>query len=158
MSAWGGAPGDHPDDDRPAPDGGPRPRPAAPDELVAGLTPSQEASVVHRGGPQQQVHRLHGGVDRPPYLAFGLDMAMGDGLGEDFLLQETGDAGKGAGRHLQVAGRDGGGTGGLEGSGGSLKLDDHGLGARVAARQLGGDETQGGGVEAMGRDAHSVGR
>jgi len=51
MSAWGGAPGDHPDDDRPAPDGGPRPRPSGPDELVAGLTPSQEASVVHRGGP-----------------------------------------------------------------------------------------------------------
>jgi len=51
MSAWGGAPGDHPDDDRPASDDEPRPRPAGPDELVAGLTPSQEASVVHRGGP-----------------------------------------------------------------------------------------------------------
>ncbi len=33
MIAWGGGPGDHPD------------------ALVAGLTPSQEASVVHRGGP-----------------------------------------------------------------------------------------------------------
>ena len=51
MSAWGGAPGDHPDDDRPAFDGDPRPRPTGLDELVAGLTPSQEASVVHRGGP-----------------------------------------------------------------------------------------------------------
>ena len=51
MSAWGGAPGDHPDDDRPASDDEPRPRPTGPDELVVGLTPSQEASVVHRGGP-----------------------------------------------------------------------------------------------------------
>ncbi len=51
MTAWGGAPGDHPDDDRPAPDEAPRPRPSGLDELVAGLTPSQEASVVHRGGP-----------------------------------------------------------------------------------------------------------
>jgi DNA helicase II / ATP-dependent DNA helicase PcrA len=41
MSAWGGAPGDHPDDHRPT----------GPDELVVGLTASQEASVVHRGGP-----------------------------------------------------------------------------------------------------------
>ncbi|MGD0883020.1 MAG: UvrD-helicase domain-containing protein, partial [Acidimicrobiales bacterium] len=38
-------------DSRLALDGPPRFQPAGIDELVAGLTPSQEASVVHRGGP-----------------------------------------------------------------------------------------------------------
>ncbi|MGA2838428.1 MAG: UvrD-helicase domain-containing protein [Acidimicrobiales bacterium] len=51
MTAWGGGPGDHPDDSRAAPDDPHRHPPAGIDELTAGLTPSQEASVVHRGGP-----------------------------------------------------------------------------------------------------------
>ena len=51
MTSWGGGPDDHPDGGQLA-FGAPT-RPAAPstDELVAGLTPPQEASVVHRGGP-----------------------------------------------------------------------------------------------------------
>jgi len=51
VTAWGGGPGDHPDDGRPALGGTLRFQPTGTDDLVAGLTPSQEASVVHRGGP-----------------------------------------------------------------------------------------------------------
>ncbi len=51
MTAWGGGPGDHPDEGRPDSGGTPRFQPVGPDELVAGLTPSQAASVTHRGGP-----------------------------------------------------------------------------------------------------------
>jgi DNA helicase-2/ATP-dependent DNA helicase PcrA len=51
MTAWGGGPGDHPDGGRPDPGGTLRFQPVGTDELVAGLTPPQEASVVHRGGP-----------------------------------------------------------------------------------------------------------
>ncbi len=51
MTAWGGVPGDHPDDGQSASGGTPRPRPTGVEDLVAGLTPDQEASVVHRGGP-----------------------------------------------------------------------------------------------------------
>jgi DNA helicase II / ATP-dependent DNA helicase PcrA len=50
MTAWGGGPGDHPDG-TPAGDGTPELRPTGADELLIGLTPSQAASVVHRGGP-----------------------------------------------------------------------------------------------------------
>ncbi len=51
MTAWGGGPGDHPDGGQLAFGGAPRFQPTGTDELIAGLTPSQEASVVHRGGP-----------------------------------------------------------------------------------------------------------
>ena len=51
MTAWGGGPGDQPDDGQLAFGGTPRFQPTGADDLVAGLTPSQGASVVHRGGP-----------------------------------------------------------------------------------------------------------
>lgn len=51
MTSWGGGPSDHPDDGRLVFDAAPRFQPTAADELVAGLTPSQAASVLHRGGP-----------------------------------------------------------------------------------------------------------
>jgi len=51
MTSWGGGPSDHPDDGRLTFEAAPRHQPTGIDELVAGLTPSQEASVLHRGGP-----------------------------------------------------------------------------------------------------------
>jgi DNA helicase-2/ATP-dependent DNA helicase PcrA len=51
MTPRGGAPGDHPDDGRPSPDGALRYLPTVADELLDGLTAPQADSVVHRGGP-----------------------------------------------------------------------------------------------------------
>jgi DNA helicase-2/ATP-dependent DNA helicase PcrA len=51
MTGRGGGPGDLPDGGPPATGHGPRYGPVGTAELLAGLTPSQEASVVHRGGP-----------------------------------------------------------------------------------------------------------
>ncbi|HEX7444155.1 MAG TPA: UvrD-helicase domain-containing protein, partial [Acidimicrobiales bacterium] len=51
MTAWGGGPHDHPDDGRLALDAAPRFVAIGAEELVEGLTPSQAASVTHRGGP-----------------------------------------------------------------------------------------------------------
>ena len=51
MTAWGGGPGDHPDDGPPTYVPTPRFQPVSADELLDGLTPPQRASVVHRGGP-----------------------------------------------------------------------------------------------------------
>jgi DNA helicase-2/ATP-dependent DNA helicase PcrA len=51
MSGWGGGPDHHPGGGRPPAGATPPVRPAGSDELLVGLTPSQEASVVHRGGP-----------------------------------------------------------------------------------------------------------
>ncbi|HEX7459901.1 MAG TPA: UvrD-helicase domain-containing protein, partial [Acidimicrobiales bacterium] len=51
MTAWGGGPGDHPDDGRLVLDATPRFVALGPEELLEGLTPSQSASVTHRGGP-----------------------------------------------------------------------------------------------------------
>ncbi len=51
MTAWGGGPGDHPVADQLTFGAAPRFRPTGTDELLAGLTPTQEAAVVHRGSP-----------------------------------------------------------------------------------------------------------
>jgi DNA helicase-2/ATP-dependent DNA helicase PcrA len=51
MTAWGGAPGDHPDDGQMSFGGAPRFVAVGVDELIEGLTPAQSASVTHRGGP-----------------------------------------------------------------------------------------------------------
>jgi DNA helicase-2/ATP-dependent DNA helicase PcrA len=51
MTSWGGGPGGHPGSGQLALDAPARFEPVGTDELVAGLTPAQEASVVHRGSP-----------------------------------------------------------------------------------------------------------
>jgi len=51
MTAWGGGPGDHPGDEQLTFGGTPRFVAQSADELLEGLTPSQAASVTHRGGP-----------------------------------------------------------------------------------------------------------
>ncbi len=51
MTAWGGGPGDHPDDGQLAFGGSPRPPSLSASGLLEGLTAPQEASVRHRGGP-----------------------------------------------------------------------------------------------------------
>ena len=106
MTAWGGGPGDHPDGGQLAFGGAPRFQPTGTDELIAGLTPSQEASVVHRGGPLLIVAGAGSGKTRVLTRRIAHLIATGDDQERSTPVDHGGLlGGRQAGHELVGAGR-----------------------------------------------------